>query len=1354
MTRNNLLIPLLLVIAIVMCSRNSIAQTTITQWNFDQQNLTPNTGTGTAATVGGTTGSFATGNPTLYSWSTTSYPAQGTASGTAGVQFNVSTIGFNGISVSWENRNNNTAANRLRLQYTLNGTEWNDFTASDANATNVNDGTPAGFDAGRYVTDVADWYFRTANLSAISGADQNPNFAIRFVTEFADGANYEATVTGNTYAPAGTIRFENVTFTGTPGTPSPVISSVLMPQYISGNTPANNRLPFAYRVTINYLQPSATYRYINTVVTGTDGPTSAGSGAMIYVNQNGTFTRTAVGSFTNAGEYGQFITDASGSYSGWFITEPTTNTRFTPGNQVFMRIRLNDGDGGTVAEHYLTTAEPVAVLAFSTGTTANDGTGIRAVSITEPKNFTMLYDNQAGTGRPLFGTSIESTGIDFTTLLYADFFRNNVAGVNGAWGGILPNVNPNGLRRIEERSRTNGAVVSSSTSPDGMWGTVNTVNPTGGITNVIVLDLVPNSELTVDPSALNGFSYMVNSGPSLSQSYTLSGTELVGSGDIVVTAPAHYEISSDNTTWVTSLQVPFAGGVITGQPVTLYARLKADLPYGTYANEMITHTGGNADPVTVACSGNVLAPSATLESEVVPQYIQGINGTNNQAVPFAFQVTISDLVPGITYRYYNRVVLETDLPDTDGAGNALYANGDGTFTRSDDPDFTDSYGELVPAADGTWTGWMITESTGDARFTPGNQLFMRIMLNDGNNGTAVVHRLTTTTAAAVINFGTDIDPDMGTGIRAFSASAPGNMIYMYDNGPGTGRPLYGTCIETTGIDYTLAGNYVGFYTTEVEGDDGSWGGIIPNILSTGVMRIEERSNTDCSLVTHWLSANGVWGATDTRNPDGGDQNELVLDLMPLPEPELTVSPSSLADFTYLEGFGPSDSQSYSITGSALEGTGDITVTAPVNYEISLDDTDFVETLSLPFANGVITGQPVLIYTRLKSALPAGPYNNDTISHVGGGAPEIFVTLEGDVTQPPQPEVSSITLPMYIQGMNGTNNNRVPFAFRATLSNLQPEATYRYYNKAVLTTDTPDYTGVGNTIFVNSDGTFNRTTGTSLGTPGQYGEFLTTADGEYTGWFMMEPTGNERFTPGNELIMRIMLNDGNEGSTVVHHLSSAVYTTVLRFETEQDSTQGTSIRGTSNDPAGSFVFLYDSIGENVRPVYGTSVESTGIDFAATGVYAPFYADIVSGNNGAWGGIVPNINPDGITNIRVFANTDGAMLSNYAMPSGIWGITDTRNPSGGVDEVLFINLETINVNDIDTPGVRIYARNNSVVIEPANKENYSVSLYSLQGQQLSTTQGNGYKVITTNLTEGIYVVRYSSPSGVISQKVYIR
>ena len=95
------------------------AQVTIAQWGFDAEAITPDVGSGVAANIGGTTTAYAGGNPsTGKGWNTTPYPDQGTASGTAGVQFTVSTAGYSNIIVTWDNRNSNTAANRPRLQYT------------------------------------------------------------------------------------------------------------------------------------------------------------------------------------------------------------------------------------------------------------------------------------------------------------------------------------------------------------------------------------------------------------------------------------------------------------------------------------------------------------------------------------------------------------------------------------------------------------------------------------------------------------------------------------------------------------------------------------------------------------------------------------------------------------------------------------------------------------------------------------------------------------------------------------------------------------------------------------------------------------------------------------------------------------------------------------------------------------------------------------------------------------------------------------------------------------------------------------------------------------------------------------
>ena len=63
-------------------------------------------------------------------------------------------------------------------------------------------------------------------------------------------------------------------------------------------------------------------------------PQTSGAGNVFFVNAivDSPFVRTT-SLLTEPGPYGTLTTDASGSYTGWFISEPTGNaTRFTPGN--------------------------------------------------------------------------------------------------------------------------------------------------------------------------------------------------------------------------------------------------------------------------------------------------------------------------------------------------------------------------------------------------------------------------------------------------------------------------------------------------------------------------------------------------------------------------------------------------------------------------------------------------------------------------------------------------------------------------------------------------------------------------------------------------------------------------------------------------------------------------------------------------------------------------------------------------------------------------------------------------------------------------------------------------------------
>ncbi|NPA67546.1 MAG: DUF5017 domain-containing protein, partial [Chlorobi bacterium] len=62
-------------------------------------------------------------------------------------------------------------------------------------------------------------------------------------------------------------------------------------------------------------------------------------------------------------------------------------------------------------------------------------------------------------------------------------------------------------------------------------------------------------------------------------------------------------------------------------------------------------------------------------------------------------------------------------------------------------------------------------------------------------------------------------------------------------------------------------------------------------------------------------------------------------------PSLASDPASLSGFSYIEGNGPSASQTFDLSGSDLDGS-DVTLTAPSNFEISSDDASYSGSITL------------------------------------------------------------------------------------------------------------------------------------------------------------------------------------------------------------------------------------------------------------------------------------------------------------------------------------------------------------------------------------------------------------------------
>lgn len=202
--------------ALVFVLAGSASATVITQWDFNGdragKSLTSpaaSSGLGTAALIGGTTAAWAAGSPndpaTLSDdrWNTTTYASQGAGSGTRGVEYAVSTLGFTGVTFSADIRNSNTSSAYIEILAAYDGVSF----STSLGVFNATAGDQ--------------WNSRSVSLG--TAADNNASLRIRVVAVFAPGTSaYAASQSGSTYATSGTIGYDLVTFEGTrvptPGT--------------------------------------------------------------------------------------------------------------------------------------------------------------------------------------------------------------------------------------------------------------------------------------------------------------------------------------------------------------------------------------------------------------------------------------------------------------------------------------------------------------------------------------------------------------------------------------------------------------------------------------------------------------------------------------------------------------------------------------------------------------------------------------------------------------------------------------------------------------------------------------------------------------------------------------------------------------------------------------------------------------------------------------------------------------------------------------------------------------------------------------------------------------------------------
>lgn len=145
----------------------------------------------------------------------------------------------------------------------------------------------------------------------------------------------------------------------------------------------------------------------------------------------------------------------------------------------------------------------------------------------------------------------------------------------------------------------------------------------------------------------------------------------------------------------------------------------------------------------------------------------------------------------------------------------------------------------------------------------------------------------------------------------------------------------------------------------------------------------------------------------------GSANLLVAGTVASTAPNLSVSTNSITAFSAPQN-SAGTSKSYTVSGSNL--TGSVNVSATAGFEVSTDNTTFARSVSLAPTTGALSNVPV--YVRLAASGTVGPVSG-TITHSGGGAAPVDVSVSGDITSTAPSLVLSTNS---ISGFTAVQNN--------------------------------------------------------------------------------------------------------------------------------------------------------------------------------------------------------------------------------------------------------------------------------------------------------------------------------------------
>lgn len=178
-----------------------------------------------------------------------------------------------------------------------------------------------------------------------------------------------------------------------------------------------------------------------------------------------------------------------------------------------------------------------------------------------------------------------------------------------------------------------------TTSSTGKYVCPQTVN-ISGITDTGIL-------IELSTSDLPNFGAILSGNNSASVEYSVSGSNLIEG--ININSPASFEISLNNSEFVSSLQIPQSGGVI--QPTAVFVRFSPSSANGTNSGQ-ISHTTLNAETKYLDVTGIAITTEPTVQSSITFGNVTGntiqvnfIGGNGNNRILVARTSSAVNWIP-------------------------------------------------------------------------------------------------------------------------------------------------------------------------------------------------------------------------------------------------------------------------------------------------------------------------------------------------------------------------------------------------------------------------------------------------------------------------------------------------------------------------------------------------------------------------------------------------------------------------------------------------------------------------------------------------------------------------------------